>query len=216
MPDHSRYQLKIRLDIQEYGPTMGYTGNSFNVSEDLMLPAADSFLAIAAVLGRFHDLAKQIEAETTTPPLPAPKPLVSRYLEEDRYLVLLDCGHWIQTRWPSDLSWYCEECGPGHTAGAARTPTGERAVLTIWDLYDGCPRPDDQEHDHAMGQDIVAEEQEGTPARDAETALISWAAIDRNQLVRAALDAGLSKTRIHTITGIARTTINRIQEADNA
>lgn len=45
---------------------------------------------------------------------------------------------------------------------------------------------------------------------EAERALIAWAAIDRDALVRAAHRAGVSKNRISTISGIARTTIDRI------
>lgn len=45
---------------------------------------------------------------------------------------------------------------------------------------------------------------------EAERALRAWASIERDELVRAARKAGLSKNRIHTITGIARTTIDRI------
>lgn len=46
----------------------------------------------------------------------------------------------------------------------------------------------------------------------AEQALIAWASVERDEVVRAAYDAGVSKNRIHTITGIARTTIDRILE----
>jgi hypothetical protein len=48
--------------------------------------------------------------------------------------------------------------------------------------------------------------------QEAEDALIVWASIERDELVRAAHAAGVSKNRIHTITGIARTTIDRILE----
>ena len=48
--------------------------------------------------------------------------------------------------------------------------------------------------------------------REAEQALWAWASIERDDLVRAAHEAGVSKNRIHTITGIARTTIDRILE----
>src|SRR5690348_15761001 len=41
---------------------------------------------------------------------------------------------------------------------------------------------------------------------------MAWASIERDELVRAAHEAGVSKNRIHTITGIARTTIDRILE----
>jgi alkylhydroperoxidase family enzyme len=50
-----------------------------------------------------------------------------------------------------------------------------------------------------------------------EWALAGWAkagrehAQVRDDLVRAALAHGVSKTRIHELTGIARTTINRIE-----
>lgn len=45
---------------------------------------------------------------------------------------------------------------------------------------------------------------------EAEQALAAWASVDRNELVRAAHVAGVSKNRIHTLTGISRTTIDRI------
>jgi hypothetical protein len=48
--------------------------------------------------------------------------------------------------------------------------------------------------------------------QEAEQALKAWASIERDELVRAAHKAGISKNRIHTITGIARTTIDRILE----
>lgn len=40
--------------------------------------------------------------------------------------------------------------------------------------------------------------------------LVMYASIDRDRLVRNAHAAGVSKNRIHTITGLARTTIDRI------
>jgi hypothetical protein len=49
--------------------------------------------------------------------------------------------------------------------------------------------------------------------QQAEQALMAWASIERDELVRAAHAAGVSKNRIHLITGIARTTIDRILEA---
>ena len=47
---------------------------------------------------------------------------------------------------------------------------------------------------------------------EAEAALAEWAVIDRSRddLIRAALAAGVSKHRIHILTGIARTTIDRL------
>jgi hypothetical protein len=47
----------------------------------------------------------------------------------------------------------------------------------------------------------------------AESALQAWATVQRDDLVRAAYRAGVSKNRIHTLTGIARTTVDRILEA---
>ena len=49
--------------------------------------------------------------------------------------------------------------------------------------------------------------------------LAGWAAEQdavgsrRDEVVRAALDAGLSKSEVHRLTGIARTTIDRIAGA---
>jgi hypothetical protein len=50
----------------------------------------------------------------------------------------------------------------------------------------------------------------GSP--DTERALVAWAEHYRNRdsLVRAALRAGVTKHRVHVLTGIARTTIDRI------
>ncbi len=48
---------------------------------------------------------------------------------------------------------------------------------------------------------------------EAEAALQAWATVERDELVHAAHQAGVSKNRIHAVTGIARTTIDRILEA---
>ncbi len=48
---------------------------------------------------------------------------------------------------------------------------------------------------------------------EAEAALQAWATVQRDELVQAAHRAGVSKNRIYTLTGIARTTIDRILEA---
>jgi hypothetical protein len=48
---------------------------------------------------------------------------------------------------------------------------------------------------------------------EAEAALQAWATVQRDELVQVAYHAGVSKNRIHGITGIARTTIDRILEA---
>lgn len=47
---------------------------------------------------------------------------------------------------------------------------------------------------------------------EAEAALQAWATVQRDELVQAAHQAGVSKNRIHAITGIARTTVDRILE----
>lgn len=47
---------------------------------------------------------------------------------------------------------------------------------------------------------------------EAEAALQAWATVQRDELVQTAHQAGVSKNRIFTITGIARTTIDRILE----
>jgi len=50
----------------------------------------------------------------------------------------------------------------------------------------------------------------------ARRALMEWAANDRRRddVVRAALAAGVTKTEIHRLTGIARSTIDRIKERE--
>jgi hypothetical protein len=48
---------------------------------------------------------------------------------------------------------------------------------------------------------------------EAEAALRAWATVQRDELVQAAHQAGVSKNRIHVLTGIARTTVDRIMEA---
>jgi hypothetical protein len=52
----------------------------------------------------------------------------------------------------------------------------------------------------------------GMTGEQAEAALQAWATVQRDDLVRAAYQAGVSKNRIFTLTGIARTTIDRILE----
>jgi hypothetical protein len=48
---------------------------------------------------------------------------------------------------------------------------------------------------------------------EAEAALQAWVTVQRDELIQTAHQAGVSKNRIFTITGIARTTIDRILEA---
>jgi hypothetical protein len=47
---------------------------------------------------------------------------------------------------------------------------------------------------------------------EAEAALQAWATVQRDELIQTAHQAGVGKNRIHAITGIARTTIDRILE----
>jgi hypothetical protein len=53
------------------------------------------------------------------------------YLEEDRFLVLLACGHWTQTRRPDDMNWWCPF--GDNEQDAVTALEGERAVLESWD-----------------------------------------------------------------------------------
>lgn len=51
---------------------------------------------------------------------PAPFRIVSvTRVEEDRYVVLLTCGHWLQTRRPDDEAWFCDGCGDAERPAAA-------------------------------------------------------------------------------------------------
>jgi len=54
--------------------------------------------------------------------------------------------------------------------------------------------------------------------RRAEAALTAWAAgnAKRDQVICDAVDAGISVNRIHQITGVARTTIDRILRAEES
>lgn len=53
-----------------------------------------------------------------------------RVVEEDRFVVLLTCSHWTQTRRPNDEDWYCERCQKTRTA--AKFSSGDPAVLQGW------------------------------------------------------------------------------------
>lgn len=54
-------------------------------------------------------------------------------VEEDRFVVLLQCGEWTQTRRPDDKTWYCKLHGD---QPVALSNDGTRAVLTFWEYYD--------------------------------------------------------------------------------
>jgi hypothetical protein len=53
--------------------------------------------------------------------------------------------------------------------------------------------------------------------RQAEAQLTEWRAMadQRDTRVRAAIEAGVSKSRIFRLTGIARTTLDRIEASGN-
>jgi len=58
----AKYQLRMRIEIQqvgEHGEYLGQAGN-LQVTEDILFDAS-SFLEIASVLGEFHELAEKIK-----------------------------------------------------------------------------------------------------------------------------------------------------------
>ncbi|MFE1784226.1 hypothetical protein ACFW9F_16990, partial [Streptomyces sp. NPDC059506] len=59
--------------------------------------------------------------------------------------------------------------------------------------------------------DFVPQTQ-STRAAESERALAGWAALHRRRddIVREAFDAGVPKTRIHELTGLSRSTIDRL------
>lgn len=54
-------------------------------------------------------------------------------VQDDRYIVLLKCGHWTQTRVPDAGRWPCPD-EDAVVSEAAPTTAGGRAVLASWDL----------------------------------------------------------------------------------
>lgn len=62
-------------------------------------------------------------------------------LEEDRYVVLLVCGHWVHTRAPQAGEWPCPVTQPAeqnHGMQRATVATdGTPAILVGWDLWHG-------------------------------------------------------------------------------
>jgi len=60
----ARYVLRLRVEIMQvddHGMSMGLAGGNLQVTEDVQFGAA-SFLEIAGVLGRFHELSQEIKA----------------------------------------------------------------------------------------------------------------------------------------------------------
>lgn len=59
-------------------------------------------------------------------------------IEEDRFIVLLECGHWVHTRNPDAGEWYCPVVEPldrnDGMQQAAVTTDGVPAVIESFDL----------------------------------------------------------------------------------
>lgn len=69
MRSASRYQLDIELQIREVDDR-GYpvNGPGLSIRENLQLRNVESFMELAGVLSRFHELAKEIEMEDAEEP----------------------------------------------------------------------------------------------------------------------------------------------------
>ena len=57
-----RYKLRVRCEIQQTDDSGCYYGQGLNVEENIEIDAG-SFMEIAAVLSRFHDLSEDIKAK---------------------------------------------------------------------------------------------------------------------------------------------------------
>lgn len=103
---------------------------------------------------------------------------------------------------------------PGRSALGAMAPDKEfrEWIAETWSFI--VARPDDKQHlraGTAIHRDPTNLQKTMTELhRLAEESLIQYAAIERDSLVRIAYAAGLSKNRIHEVSRIARTTIDRI------
>ena len=60
-----KYRLKVRCEIQQTDDNGAYYGQGLNVEENVDIEAG-SFMEVAAVLGRFHDLSEDIKAKRET------------------------------------------------------------------------------------------------------------------------------------------------------
>ena len=92
--------------------------------------------------------------------------------------------------------------GDGGRRSGARPGCRRQAGARCAGVRSRCPVNDDQAERHALERVKVTWEIE----------LIGWAEnnIRRDELVRSAVNAGVTKHRVHVLTGIARTTIDRI------
>jgi hypothetical protein len=61
--DNQHFVLRINVSIQQTDQRGSYTGNCLEINDRTELKA-ESFLEVAKVLGRFHDLAVVIKKET--------------------------------------------------------------------------------------------------------------------------------------------------------
>lgn len=59
----STFELRVDIAISRKGPGGYSTGDQLRVSEQVDLPHAGSFMEVAQVLGRFHELGRRIRAE---------------------------------------------------------------------------------------------------------------------------------------------------------
>jgi hypothetical protein len=57
-----KYKLKVRCEIQQTDDFGSYFGQGLNVEENIDIEAG-SFMEVAAVLSRFHDLSENIKAK---------------------------------------------------------------------------------------------------------------------------------------------------------
>lgn len=63
MQQPQRFQLDVRVEVREVGPHGEWRGNNqLSVNHSMMLGTL-SFLDLAAVLGRFHDLGERVQRE---------------------------------------------------------------------------------------------------------------------------------------------------------
>jgi hypothetical protein len=57
-----KYKLRVRCEIHQTDDFGGIYSQGLNVEENIDI-TADSFMEVAAVLGKFHDLSENIKAE---------------------------------------------------------------------------------------------------------------------------------------------------------
>ena len=60
MPD--RFQLNVNIEVMKLGEHGEYTGERLSIRQEYVIPV-NGFTEIAAVLGKFHDLAEQVKRQ---------------------------------------------------------------------------------------------------------------------------------------------------------